>query len=387
MMRNVRVRGLLVGAVVATVVVVGLAAAGYRVVKRIPVAGDTGWDYITADTDGRRLYVPHGIEVVVLDLDTGATVGKITGQRGLHGVAVARDVGRGFISATDPGSITIFDLKTLAVIDKVRVGDDPNGIIYDPKTKRAFSADRGSKRMTAIDATTGKIAATSRDLGGRTEHLAADGDGHVFLNMQDLGTLLKLDAGDLKVMETWPLAGCGQPSSMDIDRAHARVFIGCRSGLLAAVDAASGKIVATQPIGPGVDALEFDPAKGLIFVSTGGGEGVLSPDNPRQSSQRPNEHVAKLNLVVAVVLQTDVIALRGIPIVDLHREVPRRRAVESCQPRPWSSASMRSNWLYFATRSERHIDPVLMYPAPTPTARSAMNVSSVSPDRWEITIL
>ena len=275
-MRSVLVRGLLSGIVAAIVVVTGLAAAGYRVVKRIPIAGDTGWDYITADTDGRRLYVPHGVEVVVLDLDSGAIVGKITGQRGLHGVAVARDVGRGFISATDPGSVTIFDLKTLAVIDKVRVGDDPNGIIYDPKTQRVFSADRGSKRMTAIDVATGKIVATSVDLDGRTEHLAADGEGHVFLNMQDRGTLVKLDARDLKVMATWPLAGCGQPSSMDIDRAHARVFIGCRSGELAVVDGANGKIVATQPIGPGVDALEFDPAKGLIFVSTGGGQGVLS---------------------------------------------------------------------------------------------------------------
>ena len=275
-MRNVRIRGLMIGAAMALIVGVGLAAAGYRVVTRVPIAGDTGWDYITADTDGRRLYVPHGIEVVVLDLDTGATVGKITGQRGLHGVAVARDVGRGFVDATDPGSVTIFDLKTLAIIDKVRVGDDPNGIIYDPSTRRVFSADRGSKRVTAIDATSGKVAATSVDLDGRTEHLAADGKGHVFLNMQDRGTLVKLDARDLKVMETWPLAGCGQPSSMDIDRAHLRVFIGCRSGVLAVVDGASGKIVATQPIGPGVDALEFDPAKGLVFVSTGGGEGVLS---------------------------------------------------------------------------------------------------------------
>jgi DNA-binding beta-propeller fold protein YncE len=254
-----------------------IAAAGsYHVVNRIPIAGDTGWDYISADTDGRRLYVPHGVEVVVLDLDSGATVGKVTGQRGVHGVAVARDVGRGFISATDPGSVTIFDLKTLAVLDKVRVGDDPNGIIYESTTKRVFSADRGSKRMTAIDATTGKIAATSADLGGRTEHLAADGHGHVFLNMQDKGTLLKLDANDLKVTDTWPLAGCGQPSSMDIDRVHARVFIGCRSGELAVVDAANGKIVSTQPIGQGVDALEFDSATGLVFVSTGGGEGALS---------------------------------------------------------------------------------------------------------------
>lgn len=275
-MRRVLRRRLLAIGVAFSVVAAGLAAGGYRVTKRISIPGDTGWDYITADTDGRRLYVPHGIEVVVLDLDTGATVGTITGQRGLHGVAVARDVGRGFISATDPGSVTIFDLKTLAVLDKVRVGDDPNGIIYDPTTKRVFSADRGSKRMTAIDATTGKVAATSGDLGGRTEHLAADGDGHVFLNMQDRGTLLRIDAHDLKVLDTWPLAGCGQPSSMDIDRAHRRVFIGCRSGLLAVVDGTSGKIVATQPIGPGVDALEFDAARSLIFVSTGGGDGVLS---------------------------------------------------------------------------------------------------------------
>jgi DNA-binding beta-propeller fold protein YncE len=275
-MRQLLLRGLLIGGIALPVVAAGLGAGGYHVTKRIAIPGDTGWDYITADTEGRRLYVPHGIELVVLDLDTGATVGTITGQKGLHGVAVARDVGRGFVDATDPGSVTIFDLKTLAVIDKVRVGDDPNGIIYDPTTKRVFSADRGSKRVTAIDATTGKVVATSGDLGGRAEHLAADGDGHVFLNMQDLGTLLKLDARDLKVLETWPLPGCGQPSSMDVDRAHSRVFIGCRSGELAVVDGASGKIVATQPIGQGVDALEFDASKGLIFVSAGGGEGLLS---------------------------------------------------------------------------------------------------------------
>jgi DNA-binding beta-propeller fold protein YncE len=253
------------------------AADAYHVIKRIPIPGDSGWDYITADTEGRRLYVPHGTEVVVLDLDSGAIVGKIISQKGVHGVAVAREFGHGFISATDPGSITMFDLKTLSVLGKARVGDDPNGIIYDPKTQRVFSADRGSKRVTAIDAKTGKIAGTIEDLGGRTEHLASDEAGHVFLNMQDVGKLHKLDAQGLKVMETWTLAPpCGQPSSMDMDRAHNRVFIGCRSGLLAVVDGATGKIVATQPIGMGVDALEFDPKTGLIYVSTGGGDGALS---------------------------------------------------------------------------------------------------------------
>jgi DNA-binding beta-propeller fold protein YncE len=252
------------------------AAPTYHVTKRIPIPGNGGWDYITADTEARRLYVPHGTEVVVLDLDSGATVGKITGFKDAHGVAIASEFGRGFISATDPGSVTIFDLKTLAVIDKLRVGDDPNGIIYDPKTKRVFSADRGSKRLTAIDAKTGKIVGAVDDLGGRTEHLAADGAGHVFLNMQDKGTTLKIDAIGMKVLETWSVAPCGQPSSMDMDRANNRIFIGCRIGLLAVVDAAAGKVVTTQPIGPGVDALEFDAAKGLIYVSTGGGEGALS---------------------------------------------------------------------------------------------------------------
>src|SRR6266853_2949169 len=249
----------------------------YHVITRIPIPGDTGWDYIAADSEGRRLYVPHGTEVVVLDLDSGDIVGKIAGLSGVHGVAIAREFGRGFISATDPGSVTMFDLKTLTVMNKGRVGDDPNGIIYDPKTHRVFTADRGSKRVTAIDARTGKIAGTIDNLGGRTEHLASDEAGHIFLNMQDIDMLYKLDAQGLKVMETWHLAPpCGKPSSMDMDRIHNRVFIGCRSGLLAVVDGATGKIVATQPIGMGVDALEFDPMTGLIYVSTGGGEGALS---------------------------------------------------------------------------------------------------------------
>ena len=261
-----------------------LAAGGYHQVKRISIPGDTGWDYITADTEGRRLYVPHGTEVVVINLDTGAIVGSITGQRGTHGVAVAPEFGHGFVDATDPGSVTMFDLKTLAVLNKERVGDDPNGIIYDPKTKRVYSADRGSKRLTGIDAKTGKTAGMVEDLGGRTEHLAADEAGHVFLNMQDVGTMHMIDAQTFKVMQTWTLTpSCAQPSSMDMDRASHRIFVGCRGGgqpatapALAVVDAASGKIVATVPIGPGVDALEFDAKTKTIYVSTGGGDGALS---------------------------------------------------------------------------------------------------------------
>src|SRR6202795_1854939 len=208
---------------------IAVAAAGsFHLIKKIPIPGDGGWDYVAADSEGRRLYVSHDTEIVVLDLDTGALVGKIAGGPDMHGAAIASEFGRGFISESNPGSVVIFDLKTLAKIGEVRVGDDPNGIIYDHETKRIFTADRGSKRITAIDAKTGKIAGTIENLGGRTEHLASDEAGHIFLNMQDRNTMLKLDARELKVMETWPTAPCEAPSSMDMDRAHSRVITGCR---------------------------------------------------------------------------------------------------------------------------------------------------------------
>src|ERR1700674_5553617 len=201
---------LLFGLLAATLI----AQSGRHLIKKIPLPGDYGWDYLTADTEGRRLYVSHDREVVVLDLDSGAIIGKIPGSD-VHGIAVVRDLGRGFITATDPGSVTVFDLKTLAVIAKVPVGEDPNAIFYDRKTKRVFTIDRGSKRVSAIDPKTNKVAGTVEGLGGRTEHAVSDDAGHVFLNMQDLGTLLRIDAQALKVTDTWTLAPCGQPSSMD----------------------------------------------------------------------------------------------------------------------------------------------------------------------------
>ena len=263
--------------VFSTLIAIAAAAAGaYHLIRKISIPGDGGWDYVAADSDGRRLYVSHDKEIVVLDLDTGAIVGKITGGPDMHGAAIASEFGRGFISQSNPGSVVIFDLKTLAKIGEVRVGDDPNGIIYDHLTKRIFTADRGSKRVTAIDAKTGKIAGTIENLGGRTEHLASDEAGHVFLNMQDRNTLLKLDAKELKVMETWPTAPCEAPSSMDMDRAHSRIIIGCRgAGMMIVVDANSGKIVASNKIGGGVDAAEFDPKTGLAYFSTGA-DGILS---------------------------------------------------------------------------------------------------------------
>ena len=256
------------------------AAGGRHLIKKIAIPGDYGWDYLTADSEGRRLYVSHDQEVVVLDLDSGVIVGKVPGSD-VHGIAVVRELGRGFISATDPGSVTIFDLKTLAVIGKVPVGEDPNAIFYDGKTKRVFTIDRGSKRVSAIDPKSGKVVGTVEGLGGRTEHAVSDEAGHIFLNMQDRNTLLKLDSQALKVMETWPLAPCGQPSSMDMDRAHQRVFIGCRSGVMTVVDGTSGRVVTTQPIGRRVDATEFDRERALVYFSSGDGTmSVFHEDAP-----------------------------------------------------------------------------------------------------------
>jgi len=253
-----------------------LAAAGRHVLARIPVPGDYGWDYASADTDGRRLYVGHDRDLVVIDLDTGAIAGTISGGPDMHGAAVAREFGRGFISQSNPGSVLIFDLKTLAKIAEVPVGKDPNLIMVDHKTGRVFTADRGDAQVSAIDARTGKVVGKVGPLGGRTEHGASDEKGHIFLNLQDKGLLLRIDAQALTVLDTWPVAPCGQPSAMDMDKTRDRVFIGCRSGLFAAVDATSGRVVTTMPIGPGVDALEFDPVTKLIYVSSGGDGGSLS---------------------------------------------------------------------------------------------------------------
>jgi len=253
-----------------------VGAAGYHLLNRIPVPGDYGWDYASADTDGRRLYVGHDGEVVVIDLDTGQIAGTIAGGPDMHGAAVAREVGRGFISQSNPGSVLIFDLKTLAKIAEVKVGKDPNLIMVDHRTGRVFTADRGDQQVSAIDAKTGSVVGTVGPLGGRTEHGASDEKGHIFLNLQDKGLLLRIDAQALKVLDTWSVDPCGQPSAMDMDKEHDRVFIGCRSGLFAAVDATSGKVVATLPIGPGVDALEFDASRKQIYVSSGGAGGSLS---------------------------------------------------------------------------------------------------------------
>jgi len=254
---------------------VDVRAADYHVIATIPVPGDYGWDYASTDSEGRRLYVGHDQTVAVIDLDTRKVVGTIGKGSDMHGAAVAREFGRGFISESNPGSVVIFDLKTLRPIAEVPVGKDPNLVMVDHLTGRVFTADRGDKQLSALDAKTGKVIGTVGPFDGRTEHGASDEKGHVFLNLQDKGLLLKIDARALTVLNTWAVAPCGQPSAMDMDKANERVFIGCRSGLFTAVNGDTGQVIDTLPIGPGVDALEFDAARKLIYVASGG-DGTLS---------------------------------------------------------------------------------------------------------------
>jgi YVTN family beta-propeller protein len=260
------------------------AAAGYHLLRTIPVGGTGGWDYLTVDEPGQRLFVSHETQVEVIDLASNSVIGKIPNTPGVHGIALAEDAGRGFISNGQASTVTVFDLKTLAPISQVPTGKKPDAIVYDPATHRVFAMNGGSDSSTVIEAASGKVAGTIA-LGGGPEFAAADGSGKVFVNLEDQSEVLSIDARGLKVTNRWPLAPCERPSSMAIDRANHRLFIGCRSKVMAVVNAETGTVIVTLPIGDHVDASAFDPATGLIFNSTGEGTiDVFHQDSPDKYS-------------------------------------------------------------------------------------------------------
>jgi DNA-binding beta-propeller fold protein YncE len=260
------------------------SGARYHVVEKIPVAGQGGWDYLAVDEGARRLYVSHGNQVEVLDVDSGAIVGKITNTLGVHGIAVAPGLGRGFVSNGQASSVTIFDLKTLKTISEVSVGKKPDAIIYDPSTSRVFAFNGDSSSATALDAATGKAAGTV-DLGGGPEFAVADGSGYVYNNIEDASLVLKINSSSLKVEQRWPTAPCASPSSIAMDRQNRRLFIGCRSKVMAVMNADTGHVIRTLPIGDHVDATAFDPASRLIFNSNGEGTiTVIHQDDPDKYS-------------------------------------------------------------------------------------------------------
>ena len=245
--------------------------SGYRVVQRLEIGGEGGWDYLAMDSAARRLYVSRSTHVIVLDTDTGAVVGEIPNTSGVHGIAIAAELGRGFTSNGRSSTITIFDLKSLKVLSEVKsTGENPDAILYDPTTQRVFAFNGRSGNATAIEASTGQIAGTIA-LDGRPEFATADGAGHLYANLEDKSMVVAIDSLKLAVEKRWPLAPCEEPSGMAIDRDHKRLFVGCSNKMMAVVNAETGKVVTTVPIGEGVDANGFDPGTGLAFSSNGDG--------------------------------------------------------------------------------------------------------------------
>lgn len=244
----------------------------YHLVKKVPIPGDeNSWDYLSVEPATHRVFISRSTHVIVVD-DEGNKVGDIPNTLGVHGTAFAPEFGRGFISDGGANSLTIFDLKTLQTISQLKLpaAQLPDGILYDPVSKRVFTFNARSGDATAVDAKAGEVAGTV-PLGGKPEAAQTDGSGRVYVNIEDKHQIVEFDSKALKVLNTWPLDNCEEPTGLAIDITHKRLFTGCHSGSMLVVDYENGKVVASVPIGQGVDANAFDPTTDLAFASCGDG--------------------------------------------------------------------------------------------------------------------
>jgi YVTN family beta-propeller protein len=256
-----------------TILVASTAAAGsvpYRIAESFPVGGDDKWDYPSVDSAAQRLYLSRGTHVVVVDTQTGQIVGDITDTPGVHGIALATDLGRGYISLGKEDRVKVFDLKTLEVIASVEAGAKPDAITYEPKTRQVFVFNGHGGNSSVIDAATNKVVATIA-LGGAPEFARADGTGNVYVNIESTNELVELDAARKQVTARWPLPGCEGPTGLALDAAHHRSFSVCANMKMSILDLHTGRAVATVPIGGGVDGAEFDAASQNAFSANGDG--------------------------------------------------------------------------------------------------------------------
>ena len=253
------------------------AAAGgasYHVAKRLRLGGEGGWDYLSVDTAAHRLYLSRSTHVMVVDTDRDSVVGDIPNTPGVHGVAVARQFNKGFTSNGRDSSVTVFDLATLATMTVVKVpARNPDAIFYDEGTRRVFTFNGGSATATAIDAATNAVVGTV-ELGGKPEAEQADG-GRIYVNLEDTHEMVTFDPRTLQVLSRLALAPCEEPTGMGIDRARRRLYIGCGNETMAIVDYAANKLLATVPVGRGVDGAGFDASTGTAFTANGG-DGTMS---------------------------------------------------------------------------------------------------------------
>ncbi|MGH9435924.1 MAG: YncE family protein, partial [Terriglobia bacterium] len=220
------------------------AGADYHIIKKVVLGGSGFWDYMGFDNAHRHLFVSHGTHVVVVDADTFKVVGNIPDTQGVHGIAIAPRLNRGFISDGGADQVTIFNLKTLKTVGVVKVtGHNPDCIVYDPASKRVFTFNGRSDNSTAIDARTGKVVGTI-DLGGRPEFAVADGHGMVYNNLEDKSVELAIDSHTLQIKSRWPMAPCEHPSGLAIDAAHRILFAGCHNQVMGIMSAETGKVLA-----------------------------------------------------------------------------------------------------------------------------------------------
>jgi hypothetical protein len=253
---------------------VAQARPHYHLALQVPLPGDEGWDYLTFEQGGHRLFISHATRVLVIDTDDMHLIGEIPDTPGVHGIALAPELGRGYISAGRSSSIVVFDLKTLARLAEIKsTGEAPDGIYYEAGTRRVFAFNGRSSNVTVIEAGSDSIAGTIA-LPGRPESAAGDGKGHVYVNLEDKNSIAALDAHTLSVTAVWPVTGCEGPAGLAFDAGHQRLFPACGNRVMAAMDAASGRVSGTAPIGAGVDFAVYDPTARLAFASCG--EGVLT---------------------------------------------------------------------------------------------------------------
>ena len=251
----------------------GKSPSGYHLTKKLLIGGEGGWDYLVVDDAARRLYVTHNDRVHVLNADTLDVVGVVSKTEGVHGVAIAGELGLGFASNGRASTVSIFDLKTLKVIKEVSVGKNPDAIRFDSYTKRVFVFNGVSHDASVIDAAMGEIIATI-PLGGKPEFSVADSLGHIYVNNEDTSEVMVIDSKTLEVLSRWPIAPGEAPTGLAIDLKNRRLFSVTRNKFMVVLDADDGRVLASLPIGSGCDGCMFDPERKLAFASNG--EGTLT---------------------------------------------------------------------------------------------------------------
>jgi len=245
-------------------------APGFKITQRYPVPGDGGFDYIVFDGSSNRLYVSHGTEMDVLDAGSGKVLGKVEPTPGVHGAAIVPELHRGFVTNGGDATVSVFDTNTFKTIKKISVAKDPDFVFYDPKTKRVLVCHGDGEVITAIDPVKESVIGQVK-LGGGAEAGVVDGKGHGFVNLEEAAQVVEFDPASLAVKQKYPITGCKTPTGLAIDPENSRLFIGCRSKVLAVMDSTNGHVITTLPIGERVDAVAFDADNQLIFASNGGG--------------------------------------------------------------------------------------------------------------------